>query len=459
MGLFLPQWHADQNVRGQMYAQFNAKHLYLACVTLFEVGSAVCGAAPNMNAFIVGRVICGLGGAGMYTGVMVLLTVTTLEHERPAYFSLVGITWGVGTVLGPIIGGAFTDGVSWRWAFYINLCVGGAAAPVYIFLLPSVEPRPGVPWKNRITQIDILGTVLLAGFFVSLLMAISFGGIIYSWSSGSIIALFVVAGVLLITFFLQQSFNVLTTPETRLFPLQFLHSRTMITLYLEEAAAATAVFVAIYFIPLFFQLVRRKSALGAGVSLLPFICFETVMCVLNGVLLGKFGYYMPWFMFAGGFVVVGSALMYTVNETTSNANIYGYSILYGIGAGAGIQMPFSVAQAKVKKEEIPLAIGFCTCAQLAAPAFALAIADSVFLNRALDDLQGLAPQLTRSTILATLSGEGQGLQGLSPGAVTAAISQAMRNTWVLPLSAGALELVLAVFMNREKLFGAAPEAG
>lgn len=96
-------------LRGQCYGQFDAKYVYMLCVTLFEIGSAVCGAAPSMDALIVGRAICGLGGAGMYTGVMTLLTVTTLPHERPIYFGLCGLTWGTGTILGPIIGGAFTD--------------------------------------------------------------------------------------------------------------------------------------------------------------------------------------------------------------------------------------------------------------------------------------------------------------------------------------------------------------
>lgn len=76
---------------------------------LFEAGSALCGAAPNMTAFIVGRAMCGLFGAGMYIGVMTLLALTTYEHERATYFGLVGITWGFGTVLGPIIGGALAD--------------------------------------------------------------------------------------------------------------------------------------------------------------------------------------------------------------------------------------------------------------------------------------------------------------------------------------------------------------
>ena len=83
-----------------MYAQFDAKILYLICVFLFELGSAVCGAAPNIDALIIGRAICGWGGAGMYTGVMTLLSVTTTEHERPTYIGLTGLTWGGGTVLG-----------------------------------------------------------------------------------------------------------------------------------------------------------------------------------------------------------------------------------------------------------------------------------------------------------------------------------------------------------------------
>ncbi len=92
-----------------MYAQFDAKILYLINVFLFEVGSAICGASNTMNVLIFGRALCGFGGVGMYCGVMTLLSVTTTEHERPMYIALTGITWGLGTVLGPIIGGAFTD--------------------------------------------------------------------------------------------------------------------------------------------------------------------------------------------------------------------------------------------------------------------------------------------------------------------------------------------------------------
>ena len=108
--------------RGKVYAQFDAKLLYLLNTFLFEAGSAICGAAPTMDALIVGRAICGLGGAGMYTGVLTLLSVTTTDHERPTYIGFTGLTWGLGTVLGPIIGGALADSsATWRWAFCRNL--------------------------------------------------------------------------------------------------------------------------------------------------------------------------------------------------------------------------------------------------------------------------------------------------------------------------------------------------
>lgn len=105
---------------GKLFAKFNAKRLYIISVILFLASSALCGASPNMSAMIVGRVFLGMAGNGIYFGIITLISVLTDDRERPAYLSLVGLIWGVGTVLGPVVGGAF-DKVSWRWAFYLNL--------------------------------------------------------------------------------------------------------------------------------------------------------------------------------------------------------------------------------------------------------------------------------------------------------------------------------------------------
>lgn len=443
--------------RGQCYANFDAKYIYILCVALFEVGSAICGAAPAMDALIVGRAICGIGGSGMYAGVMTLLSVTTSEHERPIYFGLTGLTWGAGTVLGPIIGGAFTDSnATWRWAFYINLCVGGCCAPIYIFLLPHADPQSTATLKDRIKKLDFLGTGLLCGILAAGIMAISFGGTLFEWHSGRIIGLFATAAALLILFGVQQAFTIGTTASHRLFPLQFFESPLMVTMFVATACASTVVFIPVYFIPLYFQFVRNDVALQAGVRLLPYVVFNVVTAMANGVAMSKKPYYMPWYCASGVLSVIGSALLYTVNATTSSEKIYGYSIILGVGAGGFIQLSFTVAQAKAEKQMVPFVIGLCTFAQLAGPAVALSIANAVFLNEATNGIASLVPYLSRKDIQAAISGTGpHHVAGLSPELqqeVLNVIVKAMSKVYIISLSAGALTLVMSIFMKREKLF-------
>ena len=222
---------------GKLYGLFNAKWLYIGSNVLFMVGSALCGAAPNLACLIVGRVIAGAGGNGMYVGVLTIISVNTSNKERPTYLSLIGLTYGLGTVLGPIIGGAFAEsGASWRWGFYINLVIGGAFMPVYFFLVPSFDPRPGSGFFARLKLFDSIGAVLQAAGLLCGLMAINFGGTLYDWNSGQTIALFVVGGILLIVFSIQQVTMFLTSFEGRMFPVQMLKMKQPVLLFILMAA-------------------------------------------------------------------------------------------------------------------------------------------------------------------------------------------------------------------------------
>lgn len=332
--------------------------------------------------------------------------------------------------------------------------MGGVCAPIYFFLLPRANPRPNTTFKDRISKIDFPGTVLMCGIFAAGLMAISFGGSLYPWHSGRIIGLFITAGILIILFFIHQTF--LTPASKRLFPVQFLKSPIMIMAFLATASASTVIFAPVYFIPLYFQFVRNDVALQAGVRLLPYVVFNVSMAMANGVAMSKKPYYMPWYLFSGVLSVIGSALLYTVDENTPTANIYGYSIVLGVGGGAFVQLSFTVVQAKVEKHLIPVAIGFCTFAQLAGPAVALSIANAVFLNEATDGIARIAPDLSRETIQMAISGVGsRRMEGLGPevrGQVLHVIVKAMSKVYFLPLSAGALTVVMALFMKRERLF-------
>lgn len=451
-------------VWGKIFAQFNAKWTYIICMIVFEVGSAVCGAAPNMNAFIIGRAICGFSGAGMYVGLMTMLAVTTTIQERPVYVSGAGFTWGVGTVLGPIIGGAFSDSsASWRWSFYINLCIGALCAPVYLFMLPNKDPRPGVSLAGRARELDYVGSILTIGAFVAGVMAVSFGGATYPWNSGKIIGLFVCSGVLFILLGIRQGLPLFTTAARRIFPVEFFKSRTALILFAMTAAGGTCIFLPVYMLPIYFQFTRGDSAIVSGVRLLPFIILMIVAVIANGAILSSHGLYMPWYLAGGILVLIGGALMYTVGLSTAVANIYGYTILIGFGVGLFSQASFSVAQAVVPPEMAAAAVGFISCAQISGCTIALAIANAVFLNQSIDGIQAILPNIPEEEIKQTIAGVGSHLfESLTPAAkqeVLKVLVKASNMSYILVMTAGALVLVLSLLMKRERLFISGAVAG
>jgi predicted MFS family arabinose efflux permease len=444
-------------VWGKIYAQFNVKWTYVMSIFFFEVGSAICGAAPTMNAFIIGRAIAGVSGAGMYVGLMTQLSILTTIQERPMYIGGGGLVWGLGTVLGPIIGGAFTDSsAGWRWAFYINLCVGAVCCPVYLFMLPNKDARPSVSLADRAREIDYVGAILMTGASVSGVMAVSFGGVTYPWNSGKIIGLFCCSGILYILLGVQQVNIIYTTITRRIFPVEFFKSRTVLILFAMTAAGGSSIFLPIYMAPIYFQFTRGDGALQSGVRLLPFIMVMIFAVIANGAFLSKFGYYMPWYLVGGILIITGGALMFTVDVSSSDSSIYGYTVLIGFGVGLFAQASFSVAQAVVKHEMIPAAVGFISTAQIFGITIALAIANAVFLNRCEHGIRALLPDTTSSEIQRTIAGARSDLfQDLSPAVreqVLGVIAKSSSMTYSLVIAAGALVTTLSLLLKRDKLF-------
>lgn len=295
----------------------------------------------------------------------------------------------------------------------------------------------------------------MVGASVSGVLAINSGGTIWPWDDGRTIACFVVSGVVFIIFGLQQAFCILTTEEDRIFPCQFLKSRIHIILFMQTSAATTVFFVPIYFIPLFFQFVKGDSAIEAGVRLLPLVCLLVFAVIVNGALMSKYGYYMPWYLAGGCLALIGSALMHTVKYDTSNANIYGYTILMGLGGGMYAQASFAVAQAKSKPHEIPWAVGFIALAQIGGATIALAIANSVFFNKATSGILAAVPSAPRAVVQGALSGANsdffKSLDASTKTAALEAVADAIGRTYILAITGAALSIVLAVFMPLEKV--------
>ncbi|KAA8647955.1 hypothetical protein EYZ11_009177 [Aspergillus tanneri] len=439
---------------GKAYAIFDTKWLFIGCLSMFAAGSALCGGAPNMNAIIIGRVWAGAGGAGMYLGNLNLITILTTPKEQPVYVGLVGLIYGTGCILGPIIGGAFADSsATWRWGFYINLIIFGIMAPIYIFLLPSL-PRPagqGRSFADRFLKLDWVGTVLSAGMHVSFILFIVFGGVQWPWTDGRNIALYVVAAVTLIAFALSQYFCVFTTKENRLFPGTFLRNPTLIFLYIIMACGGAALFVAVYYIPLYFQFVHGDSGIMSAVRLLPFICFYVATILLCGWLMPKTGYYILWYLISGIFMVVGSALMYTVRYDTKAANIYGYSILMGLGMTT-TQAAYAVGPTIVTADLVAECIQFMNISQGQSQLLGLAIASAIFQSRTLSGLTSLLADkgYSLNEIQGAIAGAQSSLltelpADLKPKALDV-IVQSIDDVYVMAIAAGALYVIASCFL-------------
>jgi MFS family permease len=443
---------------GQLFQVFNAKWLYIWSVLVFEVGSAICGGAPNMNALIVGRVIAGIGATGIYTGSLFLISVNTNDQERPAYIGLTGAMWGLGTVLGPVIGGAFTDSsAGWRWAFYINLPIGALIAPVLIFLVPTFDAQKGTSFWGRVKMVDWIGATLLTGTIVSIILALTFGGNEFAWNSGQVIGTFVSFGVLAILFaFSQTTWMPWQTKERRVFPVEMLFMRTTVLLFILIATSAALAFVTLYYIPLYFQFTRGDSALKSAVRLLPVIFTLVFGSVAGGIMISKFGFYSPFYIFGTALGLIGSALLHVSTTETSAARIYGYTALIGLGAGVYSQAGFAVAQAKVDPKHLGQAIGFLTTGQLTGAVVSLTIGGTVLINNAASGLSALLPDVPEATIKNAIAGTAGNFFGtLDPATRAAALDvivNAIDKVYILTITAGAVGFVASLLLKHERIF-------
>lgn len=346
----------------------------VAGVVLFEVGSALCGAAPSMSALIVGRVLAGAGGTGIYLGTLNFFSSDLVSPERRgAYISGISIVWGLGAVLGPAIGGAFSiSKATWRWGFYINLVLGALAAPIWLFLLPSVHPTKGVSIKDRLLRLDCLGFILSAAAWSIFTIVFIAGGNNWAWKDGRTIASLVVCGVLTVAYILQQYFCILTAPSTRSFPGHLLRYKVHIPLGTSTACAISSLYVAIYYIPVYFQFVESDSPLKAAVRILPLVLVAVAVSFSSGSLRAKVKYYKPHYLVSGILITVGSALFYVyIDPSVSAGVIYGVSVVMALGIGLTWQIGYTVATLKVLPQDIGNALSIQNLSQIGGSTIAL----------------------------------------------------------------------------------------
>ncbi|KAM0813975.1 putative Major facilitator superfamily (MFS) profile domain-containing protein [Seiridium cardinale] len=363
---------------GKLYSLYSIKFVYLAAIGLFEVGSLVCATAPNSVALIVGRAIAGLGAAGIFSGGILITTNIVPLSRRAGYLGIMSGAFGLAAIIGPFLGGVLTDRATWRWCFGINLPIGAVTALVCAMLVrvPSGKEGAKVGFLAKLLQLDIPGTVFIIASLICLLTALQWGGSTYFWNDGRIIALFVVFGILAIAFVVTQTTTV--TGKASLIPPSLARNRD-IWLAVSYAMCITGgVYVAVLYLPVWFQAVLRHSALSSAVMLTPLIAGYVVCSIIAGVLTSSIGYYSPAMVMGTVLAIAGAALLTTINLQTTTARIAGYQLLYGFGVGFGFGQPSYVVQTILPPADVPIGVTLVTLFQNLSASIFVAVAQSIF---------------------------------------------------------------------------------
>nr|GAT57086.1 major facilitator superfamily transporter [Mycena chlorophos] len=387
---------ATQLLYGKFYSFFNIKWVYIAAVVLFEIGSAVCGAAPSSDALIGGRAIAGLGCAGIFSGGMIILAHSVTLEKRPLYTGAVGSMFGIASVAGPLMGGAFTDKVTWRWCFYINLPIGAVTLFVMVvfFHVPESAKRERRKFSS-FWQLDPLGTLVFIPAIVSLLLALQWGGSKYAWSNGRIIALFVIFGVLIIAF---VSIQIWMKDDATVPPKVFM-VRSMWSGSLFLLCVGAGYLIIVFYLPIWFQAIKNVSPVRSGIDNIPLLLSVVVGSIFSGALVTVTGYYTPFMILSTVLMTVGAGLLSTFTTNTSTGHWIGYQICFGLGVGVGLQQPIIAAQNVLPLAQVPLGTSLVMFAQTIGGALFISSAENVFTNKLIAGMEKQVPGVSPLVVI------------------------------------------------------------
>ena len=431
---------------GKFYSFYSIKWVYVAALSIFELGSLVCAVAPNSTALIIGRAIAGgkpshahcdsqadpraVGSAGIFSGAVLIIACTVPLKQRPTYMGLIGGMYGIASVAGPLyvrcsaqlfradrtrMGGAFTQYVTWRLCFYINLPLGliTAAFIIPFFQIKRRTVKTDIPIREQLTKFDIPGTLCFLPAVVCLLLALQWGGSKYPWSNGRIIALLIIFGLLAIAFVVIQVWR----QEDATVPPRVFKNRNVWGSAVFSSMLGAAFFVMVYYLPIYFQAIKNGkpdpalhsqalillvtvSATKSGIMSLPLILGVVVLSMGCGAIVTVIGYYTPFIYVSSVFMSIGAGLLTLLATDTNHDKWIGYQFLFGAGVGCGMQQTLIAVQAALPPADVPIGSAVVLFAQTLGGALFISVAQNVFTNQLIHKLQQVVPNLNPSIVLS-----------------------------------------------------------
>ncbi|MGW0686335.1 DHA2 family efflux MFS transporter permease subunit [Streptomyces sp. NPDC002754] len=431
---------------GKLGDQYGRKKLFQLAILIFLVGSALCGLSQNMGQLIGFRALQGLGGGGLMVLSMAIVGDIVSPRERGKYQGLFGAVFGATSVLGPLLGGLFTEHLSWRWVFYVNL-------PIGVVALLVIAGALHIPVRSTKHRIDYLGTFLVASVATCLVLVASLGGTTWAWGSPQIIGL-AILGVALGVAFVFVEFRA----REPVLPMRLFRVRTFTLSAIISFVIGFAMFGAMTYLPTFLQVVQGVTPTMSGVHMLPMVFGLLLSTTLSGQVVSRTGRWKMFPVAGTAITLVGLLLLHNMDEYTATGVMSLYFFVFGAGLGLVMQVLVLIVQNAVPYEDLGVATSGATFFRSIGASFGVAIFGTVFANhlgsRLGDALSGR--QLPPGVTPDSLGADPRGIAALPPevrAPVVHAYSTSITDVFLYAVPVTLLAFALALLLHEDPLRG------
>jgi len=424
---------------------------------IFMIGSLVAALSNSIGMLIAARAVQGLGGGGLV--ILVNITIGDLFslRTRGAFYGVIGGVWAIASSIGPIIGGAFTQSVSWRWCFWINLPLDGLAFFILLFFLDIETPK--TPLIEGLKAIDWVGSLLIVGATLMFLFGLQYGGETYPWDSATVVCL-IVFGVLTFALFILYEWKV---PKYPVMPLGLFKSRTNIATLFVVFIHGVVFISGSYYLPLYFQAVRGATPILSGVYLLPTALALSAGSIGTGIFVRKVGKFLPPIYFGLFMMTLGYGLFVDFDANSNWGKLAMYQIIAGVGIGPLFQAPIIALQAHINPRDIGTATATLGFIRQLATSTSVVIGQVVFQNSMSAKTGQLATSLGPE-LAGRLSGSEAGantqvinsLPGPQKDVVRVAFANSLQPMWIMYVAFSFIGL-LAGFLIKKKVLSSQHE--